>query len=65
METLEQAEFLLSIGCRTAQGYYFYRPLPVAEYERCLAEEPKGIGQRRIEEQQKQAMESTGFGLQK
>ena len=65
VETLEQAEFLLSIGCRTAQGYYFYRPLPVAEYERCLAEEPKGIGQRRIEEQQKQAMESTGFGLQK
>ena len=51
VETMEQAEFLLSIGCRNAQGFYFYRPMPVSEYERCLEEEPKGIGQRRIEEQ--------------
>ena len=65
VETLEQAEFLLSIGCRSAQGYYFYRPLPVEEYERCLAEEPRGISQRRTEEQNKQAMESAGFGLHK
>ena len=51
VETIEQAEFLLSIGCRNAQGYYFYRPMPVSEYERCLEEKPKEIGIRRQEEQ--------------
>ncbi len=43
VETTQQAEFLLSIGCRNAQGYYFYRPMPVSEYERCL-NEPKETG---------------------
>lgn len=50
VETIEQAEFLLSIGCRNAQGFYFYRPMPVSEYERCLEEEPKDIRVRRQEE---------------
>ncbi len=50
VETIEQAEFLLSIGCRNAQGFYFYRPMPVSEYERCLEEEPKEISVRRQEE---------------
>ncbi|MDE7310504.1 MAG: bifunctional diguanylate cyclase/phosphodiesterase [Eubacterium sp.] len=36
VETMEQAKFLLSIGCRNAQGFYFYRPMPVSEYEQCL-----------------------------
>ncbi len=53
VETIEQAEFLLSIGCRNAQGFYFYRPMPVSEYERCLEEEPKEISVRRQEEQSK------------
>lgn len=53
VETIEQAEFLLSIGCRNAQGFYFYRPMPVSEYERCLEEEPKEISLRRQEEQNK------------
>jgi len=53
VETIEQAEFLLSIGCRNAQGFYFYRPMPVSEYERCLEEEPKKISLRRQEEQKK------------
>lgn len=43
VETAEQAEFLLSIGCRNAQGFYFYRPMPVSEYELCL-ERPKETG---------------------
>ncbi len=43
VETTQQAEFLLSIGCRNAQGYYFYKPMPVSEYERCL-NEPKETG---------------------
>lgn len=28
IETVEQAEYLLSIGCTSGQGYYFSRPLP-------------------------------------
>jgi diguanylate cyclase (GGDEF)-like protein len=28
IETAEQAEYLLSIGCTSGQGYYFSRPLP-------------------------------------
>jgi sensor c-di-GMP phosphodiesterase-like protein len=31
VETLEQADFLRSHGCQTAQGYFFSRPLPAAE----------------------------------
>ena len=33
VETKAQADFLRNIGCRVVQGYYFSRPLPVAEYE--------------------------------
>lgn len=53
VETIEQAEFLLSIGCRNAQGFYFYRPMPVSEYERCLEEEPKEINLRKQDEMAK------------
>jgi len=31
VETLEQLQFLQSHGCEEMQGYYFSRPLPVAE----------------------------------
>lgn len=33
VETLEQAEFLRSIGCIEMQGYYFYKPMPVSDLE--------------------------------
>ena len=33
VETREQAEYLLSLNCEQMQGYYFSRPIPVAEYE--------------------------------
>ncbi len=33
VETREQMEFLLNLGCSSAQGYYFYKPMPV---EACL-----------------------------
>ncbi|MFJ4029130.1 putative bifunctional diguanylate cyclase/phosphodiesterase [Paenarthrobacter sp. NPDC089989] len=31
IETEDQAEYLLSIGCTSGQGYYFSRPLPEAQ----------------------------------
>lgn len=37
VETAEQVKFLLSIGCKYAQGFYFYRPMPLADYEQALA----------------------------
>ena len=39
VETLEQSEMLLSLGCSFAQGYYYYRPMPIAEYEFLLKDE--------------------------
>ncbi len=33
VETAEQVRFLLSIGCSQGQGYYYYKPMPVAEFE--------------------------------
>jgi hypothetical protein len=40
VETVDQARFLASIGCTLVQGYYFYRPMPVADFERLLAQHP-------------------------
>ena len=31
VETIEQVEFLKSIGCGKLQGYYFSKPLPLLE----------------------------------
>lgn len=39
VETQEQTESLLRMGCNYAQGYYFYRPLPVEEFEKILRQE--------------------------
>ncbi|MDD3164739.1 MAG: EAL domain-containing protein [Oscillospiraceae bacterium] len=36
VETKEQMEFLRGIGCDYVQGYYFARPMPVADYEALL-----------------------------
>lgn len=37
VETLEQADFLGSLGCEEMQGYYFYKPMPVDEFEALTA----------------------------
>ncbi len=37
VETIEQAEYLKSIGCLYVQGYLYSRPLPADEYERMLS----------------------------
>ena len=34
VETIEQAEFLESKGCSDMQGYYFFKPMPVQEFEK-------------------------------
>ena len=36
VETPEQAEFLHSRGCQEMQGYYFYKPMPVEEFEKTI-----------------------------
>lgn len=33
VETKEQVDFLRSIGCTIAQGYYYAKPMPIDEYE--------------------------------
>ena len=39
VETREQLELLKKLGCENIQGYYFYRPMPVADYEKILREQ--------------------------
>lgn len=41
VETWEQAEFLLNIGCGYAQGYYFYRPMPMEDFSKILLDEDR------------------------
>ena len=36
VETQEQINFLADLGCRYMQGYYFYRPMPVDEFEELI-----------------------------
>lgn len=36
VEHLDQVEFLQSIGCDLIQGYYYYRPMPMEEFEYLL-----------------------------
>ena len=38
VETIEQADFLRDQGCSEMQGYYFFKPMPVEEFEK-LSEE--------------------------
>lgn len=38
VETKEQAEFLREVGCVLAQGYYYSRPLPEADFIKYLSE---------------------------
>ncbi len=39
VESPEQANFLEKLGCRYIQGYYYYHPLPVEEFEKLIVEE--------------------------
>lgn len=39
VENKEQEEFMLNLGCRVAQGYFYYKPVSVEEYEKEIMEE--------------------------
>lgn len=39
IETKEQAELLMNYGCYRAQGYYYYKPMPIEEFEELLAKQ--------------------------
>ncbi len=39
VETVKQADFLRSKGCRSMQGYLFYKPMPVSDFEKVLMSE--------------------------
>lgn len=36
VETEDQKKFLIECGCEKAQGFYFYRPMPVEEFDNLL-----------------------------
>ncbi len=39
VETQEETEFIKSLGCRYVQGYYFYKPMPVPDFETLIGDE--------------------------
>lgn len=39
VENKEQIDFLLKVGCSYAQGYYYYKPMPVSEFEKLLLQQ--------------------------
>lgn len=41
VETQKQEEFLVGMGCRYTQGYYYYKPLTIPEFEKLLSNERK------------------------
>ena len=53
VETEDQINYLLNMGCIYGQGYFFYKPLPVEEIKILLNDENnvdyRGIQARKIE----------------
>lgn len=39
VETQDQERFLLNMGCRYTQGFYYYKPLPIVQFEELLIDE--------------------------
>ena len=36
VETKKQSDFLVNLGCQYAQGYYYYKPMPLNEFEELI-----------------------------
>lgn len=41
VETKSQVDFLLNIGCEFAQGFYYYKPMPIPQFEALLMDDDK------------------------
>lgn len=41
IESVEQLEVLEMLGCEYAQGYYYYKPMPISEFEKLLDDDDK------------------------
>lgn len=39
VETQKQENFLLRMGCRYTQGYYYFKPMPIEEFEALICDE--------------------------
>ena len=39
VETQKQESYLLKMGCRYTQGYYYYRPMPIEDFEKLITDE--------------------------
>ena len=39
VENLQQENILRNMGCRYTQGYYYFKPLPIDQFERLVADE--------------------------
>ncbi|MDD2956649.1 MAG: EAL domain-containing protein [Oscillospiraceae bacterium] len=65
VETCRQRDFLKSVGCGYVQGYYYAKPMPVAEYETLVAAgESQRLPQRVTEEKAQHLGEVWGSGFQ-
>ncbi len=41
VETQKQESFLMKMGCRYSQGYYYYKPMSIADFEELISDEKK------------------------
>ena len=39
VETQKQTDFLVDLGCRYVQGFYFYKPMPIEKFEKIIKNE--------------------------